>query len=87
MFNVALSTINYHLTQIDESGEVQLSTAIRKIRIPSDNCDEQGVLLFMAVIPQELPLAIPALPRAALTYKKKAPTEKHVFVRCLFICM
>ena len=28
----------------DERGEVQLSTAIRKIRIPSDNCDEQGVL-------------------------------------------
>ena len=40
LFNGALSTINYHLTQIDESGEVQLSTAIRKIRIPSDNCDE-----------------------------------------------
>ena len=46
LFNVALSTINYHLTQIDESGEVQLSTAIRKIRIPSDNCDEQGLLLY-----------------------------------------
>jgi len=46
LFNVALSTINYHLTQIDESGEVQLSTAIRKIRIPSDNCDEQGVLMY-----------------------------------------
>ena len=46
LFNVAISTINYHLSQIDESGEVQLSTAIRKIRIPSDNCDEQGVLLY-----------------------------------------
>ena len=46
LFNVALSTINYHLSQIDESGEVQLSTAIRKIRIPSDNCDEQGVLMY-----------------------------------------
>ena len=46
LFNVALSTINYHLTQIDESGEVQLSATIRKIRIPSDNCDEQGVLLY-----------------------------------------
>ena len=30
LFNVALSTINYHLAQIEESGEVQLSTAIRK---------------------------------------------------------
>ena len=46
LFNVAVSTINYHLAQIDESGEVQLSAAIRKIRIPSDNCDEQGVLLY-----------------------------------------
>lgn len=46
LFNVAISTINYHLTQIDESGEVQLSAAIRKIRIPSDNCDEQGVMLY-----------------------------------------
>ena len=42
----AISTINYHLTQIDESGEVQLSTAIKKILNPSDNCDEQGVLLY-----------------------------------------
>ena len=46
LFNVAVSTINYHLAQIDESGEVQLSAAIRKIRISSDNCDEQGVLLY-----------------------------------------
>ena len=46
LFNVAVSTINYHLAQIDESGEVQLSAAIRKIRIPSDNCDEQAVLLY-----------------------------------------
>ncbi len=46
LFNVALSTINYHLAQLDESGEVQLSTAIRKIRIPSDKWDEQGVLLY-----------------------------------------
>lgn len=46
LFNVAVSTINYHLTQINESGEVQLSAAIRKIRIPSDNCDEQSVLMY-----------------------------------------
>jgi len=46
LFHVALSTINYHLSQIDESGEVHLSEAIRKIRIPSDNCDEQGVLMY-----------------------------------------
>ena len=46
LFGTAVSTINYHLKQIDESGEVQLSTAIRKIRIPSDNCDEQGVMMY-----------------------------------------
>ena len=40
MLNVVLSTIDYHLSQIDESGEMQLSTAIRKNRIPSDNCKE-----------------------------------------------
>ena len=46
LFNVALSTINYHLSQIDASGEVQLSTAIRKIRIPSDNCEDLGSILY-----------------------------------------
>ena len=46
LFNVAVSTINYHLSQIEESGEVQLSTAIRKIRIPSDNCDDAGVMMY-----------------------------------------
>lgn len=46
LFNVALSTINYHLSQIDESGEVQLSKAVRIFRIPSDNCDGQGVLMY-----------------------------------------
>ena len=46
LFNAAVSTINYHLTQIDESGEVQLSAAIRKIRIPSDNCDDTGTILY-----------------------------------------
>ena len=46
LFGVALSTINYHLKQIDESGELQLSAAIRKIRIPTDNRDEQGVLMY-----------------------------------------
>ena len=46
LFNVALSTINYHLSQIDESGEVQLSTAIRKIRISSDNCEDTGSILY-----------------------------------------
>ena len=46
LFNVAISTINYHLSEIEKSGEVQLSESIRKIRIPSDNCDNQGVLMY-----------------------------------------
>jgi hypothetical protein len=36
LFAVDVSTINYHLKQIDESGEVHLSDAIRKIPILSD---------------------------------------------------
>ena len=43
LFGTAVSTINYHLKQIDECGEVHLSDAIRKIRIPSEQWDEQGV--------------------------------------------
>ena len=46
LFNVAVSTINYHLSQLEKSGEVQLSAAIRKIRIPSDNCDDVGVMMY-----------------------------------------
>ena len=41
-----MQDISYHLTHIGESGEVQLSESIRKIRIPSDNCDDQGVLMY-----------------------------------------
>ena len=46
LFNVAISTINYHLSEIEKSGEVQLSESIRKIRIPTDNCNDQGVLMY-----------------------------------------
>jgi hypothetical protein len=41
-----MQNISYHLTHISESGEVQLSESIRKIRIPSDNCDDQGVMMY-----------------------------------------
>lgn len=41
LFGVTIPDINYHLKQIDESGELQLSTAIKKILIPSDNCGER----------------------------------------------
>lgn len=46
LFGTTVSTINYHLKQIDESGEIHLSDSIRKIRIPSDKCDKQGVLMY-----------------------------------------
>ena len=46
LFAVDVSTINYHLKQINESGEVHLSEAIRKIQIPSEKWDEQGVLMY-----------------------------------------
>lgn len=46
LFNVAVSTINYHLSEIDKSGEVHLSAAIRKIRIPSEKWEDDGVLMY-----------------------------------------
>lgn len=46
LFGCSVSTINYHLKQIDESGEIHLSDAIRKIRIPSDKWEEQEVLMY-----------------------------------------
>ena len=36
LFGVAVPIINYHLDQIDESGEIHLSDAIRKIQILPD---------------------------------------------------
>ena len=46
LFAVDVTTINYHLKQIDESGEVHLSEAIRKIQIPSEKWDNQGTLMY-----------------------------------------
>lgn len=46
LYAVDVSTINYHLRQIDECGEVHLSDAIRKIQTPSEKWDEQGVLMY-----------------------------------------
>ena len=36
LFGVTIPTINYHLDQIEQSGEIHLSDTIRKIRIPLD---------------------------------------------------
>ena len=46
LFNVTIPDITYHLKQLDESGEVHLSEAIKKILIPSEKWDEQGVLMY-----------------------------------------
>ena len=46
LFGVTTQDISYHLIQINDSGEVQLSKASKKVLIPSDNCDEQGVLMY-----------------------------------------
>lgn len=36
LFGVTIPTINYHIDQIEKSGEIHLSDSIRKIRIPSE---------------------------------------------------
>lgn len=46
LFNVTVQDISYHLIQIGESREVQLSESIKKILIPSDNCDDAGVTMY-----------------------------------------
>ena len=46
LYAVDVSTINYHLKQLNDSNELHLSEAIRKIQIPSEKWDEQGVLLY-----------------------------------------
>lgn len=46
LFGVTIPDINYHLKLIDESGELQLSADIRKIRIPSDNCGQRIICLI-----------------------------------------
>ena len=46
LFNVTVQDISYHLIQINDTGEVQLSGAIKKILNPSDNCDDAGTILY-----------------------------------------
>ena len=46
-----IQDISYHLIQINDSGELQLSTAIKKVLIPSDNCDDTGTILSPLAIP------------------------------------
>ena len=46
LFNVTVQDISYHLIQLNETGEVQLSTAIKKILNPSDNCEDAGTIMY-----------------------------------------
>ncbi len=46
LFNVTVQDISYHLIQINDMGEVQLSTAIKKILNPSDNCEDTGTIMY-----------------------------------------
>lgn len=50
MFGITVPTINYHLEQINESGEIHLSDAIRKIRIPSDKWSGEVMMYNLDVV-------------------------------------
>ena len=43
LFGVTNADISYHLIQIENNGELHLSDCIKKILIPSEQWDEQGV--------------------------------------------
>ena len=46
LFGVTVQDISYHLTQINESGEIHLSDAVKKILIPSDKWEDDSVLMY-----------------------------------------
>ena len=46
LFGVTGADISYHLIQIENNGELHLSDCIKKILIPSEQWDEQGVTLY-----------------------------------------
>ena len=50
LFGVTVPTINYHLDQINLSGEIHLSDAIRKIRIPSDKWSGEVMMYNLDVV-------------------------------------
>ena len=50
LFGVDVRTINYHLKQIEESGEIHLSDAIRKIWIPSDKWSGEVMMYNLDVV-------------------------------------
>ena len=50
LFGVTVPTINYHLDQINQSGEIHMSDAIRKIRIPSDKWSGEVMMYNLDVV-------------------------------------
>ena len=50
LFGVTVPTINYHLDQINQSGEIHLSDAIRKIRIPSEKWSGEVMMYNLDVV-------------------------------------
>ena len=50
LFGVDVRTVNYHLKQIEESGEIHLSDAIRKIWIPSDKWSGEVMVYNLDVV-------------------------------------
>ena len=50
LFGIDVRTVNYHLKQIDESGEIHLSDTIRKIRIPSDKWSGKVMMYNLDVV-------------------------------------
>ena len=50
LFGIDVRTVNYHLKQIDESGEIHLSDTIRKIRIPSDKWSGEVMMYNLDVV-------------------------------------
>lgn len=50
LFGVTVPTINYHLDQIDKSGEIHLSDTIRKIRIPLDKWHGELLMYNLDVV-------------------------------------
>ena len=50
LFGVDVRTVNYHIKQIEESGEIHLSDAIRKIWIPSDKWSGEVFMYNLDVV-------------------------------------
>ena len=50
LFGVTVPTINYHLDQINQSGEIHLSDAIRKILIPSEKWSGEVMMYNLDVV-------------------------------------